>query len=124
MSDLGSKDTMAKNIQHYLDINGKTRNDICNDLGFKYTTFSDWVNGKTYPRIDKIESMANYFGIQKSDLVEEKLQETEMERLLATISMRNDDEVTIRLLRYLTLLNKSQKELLANIASEIIKKNE
>lgn len=35
-------------------------------------TFSDWVNAKTYPRIDKIEMMANYFGISKSDLVERR----------------------------------------------------
>jgi len=35
-------------------------------------TFSDWVNAKTYPRIDKIELMANYFGISKADLVEER----------------------------------------------------
>ena len=43
---------------------------MCNDLGFVYSTFSDWLNGKKYPRIDKIEMMANYFGISKADLVE------------------------------------------------------
>ena len=35
-------------------------------------TFSDWINAKTYPRIDKIELLANYFGVLKSDLVEDK----------------------------------------------------
>lgn len=28
-------------------------------------------NGKSYPRIDKIEIMANFFDISKADLVEE-----------------------------------------------------
>lgn len=51
---------------------GIDRIKICNDLNIKYTTFVDWLNAKTYPRIDKIELMANYFGIQKSDLVEPK----------------------------------------------------
>lgn len=46
MSDLGNKKIMANNIKKYMNLNNKTRNDICNDLGFKYTTFSDWVNGK------------------------------------------------------------------------------
>ena len=55
-----------------MEITGKTRNTICDDLGFKYTTFTDWVNGNKYPRIDKIEMLANYFGIKKSDLIEEK----------------------------------------------------
>lgn len=72
MSDLGNKKIMANNIKKYMNLNNKTRNDICNDLGFKYTTFTDWVNAKTYPRIDKIEMLANYFGIEKSDLVEQE----------------------------------------------------
>ena len=72
MSDLGNKKIMANNIKRFMAINNKTRSDICNDLNIAYTTFSDWVNGKKYPRIDKIELLANYFGIEKSDLVENK----------------------------------------------------
>lgn len=72
MGGLGNKDIMAKNIRYYMHLHGKDRNEICKDLNIKYTTFTDWINAKTYPRIDKIEIMANYFGISKSDLVEEK----------------------------------------------------
>lgn len=72
MSGLGNKEIMAKNIQYYMDKYQKTRQDMCEALGVKYTTFTDWVKGNSYPRIDKIELMANYFGISKSDLVEEK----------------------------------------------------
>lgn len=50
----------------------KTRQDMCDALGVKYTTFTDWVKGNSYPRIDKIELMANYFGISKADLVEDR----------------------------------------------------
>ena len=67
------KQIMAMNIRHYMELNGKSRNDICQALGVKYTTLADWVNGKTYPRIDRIEEMASYFGIEKSDLVEERM---------------------------------------------------
>lgn len=71
MSDLGNKKVMAKNIKYYMDSRGITRNKICDDLHIKYTTFSDWINAKTYPRIDKVEMLANYFKISKSDLVED-----------------------------------------------------
>lgn len=71
MSDLGNKAIMAKNIQRYMDKNKLSRQDVCDALGIKYTTFTDWVKGNSYPRIDKIELMANYFGISKSDLVED-----------------------------------------------------
>lgn len=68
---LGNKKVMAKNIRHYMMLNGKTRSDMCEDLGIKYTTLTDWLKGNTYPRIDAIEKMANYFGVSKADLVED-----------------------------------------------------
>ena len=71
MGNLGNKEIMAKNIQYYMDKYGKSRQDMCDALGVKYTTFTDWVKGNSYPRIDKIELMANYFGITKADLVED-----------------------------------------------------
>lgn len=72
MSNLGNKEIMAQNIQYYMELYGKTRQEMCDSLGVKYTTFTDWVKGNSYPRIDKIELMANYFGISKADLVEER----------------------------------------------------
>ena len=49
-----------------------TRKDIADFLGISYFTVSDWVNGKKYPRMDKVELLANYFGVLKSDLIEDK----------------------------------------------------
>ncbi len=72
MTSLGNKEIMARNIKRLMEVKGKDRNEICNDLGFKYTTFTDWINANTYPRIDKIELMANYFGVTKADLVEDR----------------------------------------------------
>lgn len=71
MSDLGNRQIMAQNIRHYMEINHINQTELCAALGLKAPTFSDWVNAKTYPRIDKIELMANYFGISKADLVED-----------------------------------------------------
>lgn len=70
-----SKQIMADNIRYYMDRKGVTNQQICDDLGFKYTTFMDWIKGVTYPRIGKVELMANYFGILKSDLIEERTPE-------------------------------------------------
>lgn len=72
MSDLGNKEIFAKNLQYYMNINGKDRNDVARDLDLPYTTVTSWCKGEFYPRIDKIELLANYFDIKKSDLVENK----------------------------------------------------
>jgi len=69
---LGNKEIMAKNLSYYMNKNNVSRNKLSDDLNISYTTIRDWVKAKTYPRIDKIELLANYFGIEKSDLVEER----------------------------------------------------
>lgn len=72
MSSLGNKQVMAKNIRYYMEKNGLNATDLALELDFKYSTVLDWLKANTYPRIDKIEMMANYFKIEKSDLVEDK----------------------------------------------------
>lgn len=75
MSGLGNKEIFARNLRYYIDRSGKTQKDFADIVGVAYSTFNDWMNAKKYPRIDKIEILANYFGIQKSDLIEEKMTE-------------------------------------------------
>ncbi len=70
MSDIGNREVFSANLRRYMEEVGVSRADVCNALGFKYTTFTDWYNGNKYPRIDKIEMLANFFGIEKSDLIE------------------------------------------------------
>ena len=67
-----NKQIMARNIQRYMDQRGITRQQLCDALDIKYTTLRDWLKGLTYPRIGKVEAMANYFGCEKSDLIEDK----------------------------------------------------
>lgn len=50
---------------------GKSQADLSRDLGYPATTVSEWFNALNYPRIDRIERMADYFGIEKSDLIED-----------------------------------------------------
>lgn len=73
-NNLGNKKTMANNLKYYMNKNNISRNQLSSILDIAYTTLADWLNAKTYPRIDKIEMLANYFGIEKSDLVEERTQ--------------------------------------------------
>lgn len=72
MNDDENKRIMAQNIKMYMEKKGVSNQQLCDDLGFKYTTFRDWIKGVTYPRIGKVEAMAQYFGCEKSDLIEQK----------------------------------------------------
>ena len=72
MSNIGNKEIMAKNLKFYIERSGKSQKDLAELVGVAASTFNDWVKGKKYPRIDKIEILANYFGVLKSDLIEDK----------------------------------------------------
>ena len=89
MNDNDNKKIMADNIKWYMERKGVANQQLCDDLGFKYTTFMDWIKG---------EAMADYFGILKSDLIEDKPKEhREMQEKNDTISdvvirMQTDEE--------------------------------
>ncbi|MEC1714995.1 LexA family protein [Schinkia azotoformans] len=63
---------LAKNLQKLLDEKRITQTDMAKDLGFAETTVSSWLLCKKYPRLDKIQKMADYFHVKRSDLTEEK----------------------------------------------------
>lgn len=46
--------------------------DLMRDLDLSSATVSSWCNGKKLPRMGKIQMLADYFHIEKSDLLEEK----------------------------------------------------
>lgn len=70
-----SKEVFARNLRYYMESRGKTQKELAEIVGVSAPTVNDWLKAKKYPRIDKIEIMSNYFGILKSDLIEEKSKE-------------------------------------------------
>lgn len=72
MSEEDFKKLFSKNLNYFMNLNGKTQIDIINDLGFNKSSVSTWCNGTRLPRMDKVDDLAKYFGIKRSDLIEDK----------------------------------------------------
>ena len=53
MGNLGNKEIMAKNIRHYMEKYNNSRQEMCDALGVKYTTFTDWVKGNSIRALTK-----------------------------------------------------------------------
>ena len=98
MTSIGNREVFAKNLAYYLERSGRSQKELSEIVGVAKSTFNDWMKGRKYPRIDKIEIMADYFGILKSDLIEEKPDEhREMQKkndILSdiVIRMQTDEE--------------------------------
>ena len=69
-TDLGNQEIFSRNLKRYLDNSGKTQKEVAAAIYVSTGTFCDWIKGRSYPRMDKVQSLAEYFGISKSDLVE------------------------------------------------------
>lgn len=72
MATQKQKDTFARNIKYYLNERNMTQTELAKTLDYPEMTVSNWVNAKYYPRIDKIQEMADFLSINKSDLIEDK----------------------------------------------------
>lgn len=72
MSDEDYKRIFARNLSRYMELCNKKQADIINDLGINKSAVSTWINGTRMPRMDKVQALADYFGINKSDLLEDK----------------------------------------------------
>ena len=120
MTSIGNKSVMAKNLTYYVNRSGKTQKELSEIVGVATSTFNDWMKGKKYPRIDKIEILANYFGILKSDLIEDteqknispdKLALTEGEQMVLELFRKIPEERQPEALELLRVALKMQKKL-------------
>ena len=119
---LGNKQIMADNIKRLLSAKGLNPRQLAIALDFKYTTVNDWVNAKTYPRIDKIEMLANFFNVSKSDLVENKNEEIATTSPVQAIYDQLTPPRQAKALTYLEkqLLEQNAEETKINEVSEVI----
>ncbi|VOD54167.1 cI repressor [Streptococcus pneumoniae] len=122
-----NKEIFANNLSFYMEQKGVDRNTLCADLDLKYTTVRDWLKGITYPRIGKIELLANYFNINKSDLIENKIftaqpSDSLLEEITNTARKLNTDNKKIVLQTSEELLEsqENEEETKINEASENI----
>ncbi len=72
MTDEEQKKIFSKNLTHYVYSSGKQQKDIAEELCFNQKTFNGWCKGISMPTMGKVQKIADYFGIGKSDLIDDK----------------------------------------------------
>ena len=70
MSDLEQKQIFQNNLLKYISASGKTQREIAETIGVSPQTFNTWCQGIALPRMGKVQLLADYFHINKSDLIE------------------------------------------------------
>ena len=113
--DQKMKIKISNNISYLLEVEDKSRKKVCNDLGFKYTTFCDWVNGKTAPGYHILEKLGVYFQVEPWTFYED-LEIMKRERLKRlgnyAVGLNGDKQLDMDILEKLN--DEQLKELLSS----------
>lgn len=72
MNDNEQKEIFSKNLNAYLEASRKTQKEAANAIGVSPQTFNTWCKGIALPRMGKVQKLADYFHISKSDLIDSK----------------------------------------------------
>lgn len=70
MNDEIQKKIFSQNLNYYILESGKTQKEIAAQIGVSPQTFNTWCQGIAIPRMGKVQMLADYFHINKSDLIE------------------------------------------------------
>ena len=79
MREEAQKRIFTKNLNSYIEASGKTQLEIAKSIGVSPQTFNTWCKGIAIPRMGKVQALADYFHINKSDLIEDKSNSNEEE---------------------------------------------
>lgn len=71
MSDDKQKKIFSRNLLRYIEKSGKTQKEIADSIKVSPQTFNTWCQGIALPRMGKVQALADYFHIKKSDLLDE-----------------------------------------------------
>lgn len=72
---MNSRDIFINNLKTIMKERKVSRRQLAEGLNIPYTTLTDWCTGRIFPRVEKINLIADYFNIKKSDLIEEITEE-------------------------------------------------
>lgn len=103
------KEIFAKNLNYWMNNRNKTQMDLMNDLGLSSSTVSDWCNAKKYPRMGTVQMLADYLGILKSDLIEERKSNIDKIPVLGVVKAGYDYLAEENVIGYVTVNDSSLK---------------
>lgn len=72
MTDDEQKRIFSQNLNRYINASQKTQREIAQAIGISPQTFNTWCQGIAIPRMGKVQKLADYFHIGKSDLIDDK----------------------------------------------------
>lgn len=79
--DYNIKENISNNLSYYMEQNNVNNKELASILNVSESTVGKWILKKSTPRMGVIEKIANYFNIEKSDLIEDRSKNTNLSQI-------------------------------------------
>lgn len=65
-------DIFKENLNYYMQVKGKTQKELAKYLNISTAMANYYIAGKNTPRMDKVDKICRFLGIERSDLLEQR----------------------------------------------------
>lgn len=104
MTDKEQKRIFSINLTSYLG--NKSQKEVAKAIGVSPQTFNTWCQGIALPRMGKLQLLADYFGIEKSDLIDDKTNKADF----LTVSLNPSEQELLNAFHKLNSLGKNRAQ--------------
>lgn len=120
-SNLGNKKVFADNLRYYISKTGVLKKDVAKAAKVCQSTITDWLNSRSYPRMDRMQLLAEFLGVQISDLVEERSVDNkyylQKEAKMIANDLAKDPAALVMFQKFQTLSDSNKALVMAMVAS-------
>ena len=124
MKNYENKAVFSTNLRYYIARKGIAKQDLARAAGVSNSSITDWVQGRSYPRMDRIQKLADYLGCEKLDLIEEHSFSNQyyLDKQVDGLAKElKSDPRAVGILQEIKKLSPSNKEMILNLINSLPK---
>ncbi|MBC3134611.1 helix-turn-helix domain-containing protein [Staphylococcus warneri] len=109
MVQKSAREIFSENLLSLLDKRGIDQKQLAIELNISPASVTHWIKGNKYPRIGKIEEIAEYFNVPMSRLTQDQDKELQQDTLAAHLDGDFTEEELAEIRKYAELVRKAHR---------------
>ena len=87
---------------------GVTRYKVSKDTGISQSTLSDWKRKRSTPKIDKLQILADYFGVTVDYLTGSNLEKNNEQKEKPTLNEKDERDIKVKIDEIINMMSNQQ----------------
>ncbi|HCX3193310.1 TPA: helix-turn-helix transcriptional regulator [Staphylococcus aureus] len=109
MVQKSAREIFSENLLSLLNKKGIDQKQLATDLNISPASVTHWIKGNKYPRIGRIEELAEYFNVPMSRLTQNQGKDEQQDTIAAHLDGDFTEEELIEIRKYAELVRKAHR---------------